>query len=216
MSYLVTAALDVEAHGRRALRFPLHLLWQRAKAQELAGLARELGISRHRIAAADAAGAATQRAFYAALRARGRAVLDGLAPGQPAVVLVGRPYNTTDPAVCQDLPYKLRRLGALPIPMDYLPLDTVDFSDRYNNMFWRCGQDILAAATVIRDDPRLNAIYVTSFGCGPDSFLLSFFRNLMEPKPFLELEMGEHTADAGIITRCEAFLESLSMVKGVG
>ena len=141
---------------------------------------------------------------------------DGLEAGQRAVVVVGRPYNTGDLAVCQDLPYKLRRLGVLPIPMDYLPLDTVDFSDRYNNVFWRCGQDILAAATLIRADPRLQAIYVTSFGCGPDSFLLNFFRNLMEPKPFLELEMDEHTADAGIVTRCEAFLESLSMGQGGG
>jgi hypothetical protein len=37
----------------------------------------------------------------------------------------------------------------------------------------------------------------------------------MEPKPFLELEMDEHTADAGIVTRCEAFLESLSMAREV-
>ena len=34
-------------------------------------------------------------------------------------------------------------------------------------------------------------------------------------KPFLELEIDDHTADAGIITRCEAFLESLKMGQGV-
>jgi len=42
---------------------------------------------------------------------------------------------------------------------------------------------------------------------------MSFFRNIMADKPFLELELDDHTADAGIITRCEAFFESLRMGK---
>ena len=132
-----------------------------------------------------------------------------------AVVIVGRPYNAGDPGACQDLPYKLRKLGVLPIPMDFLPLETADISAHYNNMFWRSGQDILAAATIIRDNPYLQAIYLTNFGCGPDSFIISFFSQIMGEKPFLELEIDDHTADAGIITRCEAFLESLQMGQGV-
>ena len=127
------------------------------------------------------------------------------------VVIVGRPYTINDLGFCQNLPYKLRKMGVMPLPMDYLPLKTIDISDRYNNMFWRGGQDSLAAATLIRDDPRLQAIYLSCFGCGPDSFIISFFRRIMEGKPFLELELDDHTADAGIITRCEAFLESLKM-----
>jgi predicted nucleotide-binding protein (sugar kinase/HSP70/actin superfamily) len=31
----------------------------------------------------------------------------------------------------------------------------------------------------------------------------------MAGKPHLELEIDEHTADAGLMTRCEAFIESL-------
>jgi predicted nucleotide-binding protein (sugar kinase/HSP70/actin superfamily) len=99
--------------------------------------------------------------------------------------------------------------------MDFLPVNTVDVSDSYDSMYWRGGQDILAAATLIRNNPQLQAIYVTSFSCGPDSFILSFFRQMMGGKPFLELELDEHTADAGVITRCEAFFDSLKMGKGV-
>jgi predicted nucleotide-binding protein (sugar kinase/HSP70/actin superfamily) len=95
------------------------------------------------------------------------------------------------------------------IPMDFLPLESVDFSGRYDNMFWRSGQDILAAAVLIARDPRLQAIYLTNFNCGPDSFITSFFRQLMNGKPYLELEIDDHTADAGIVTRCEAFFDSL-------
>jgi predicted nucleotide-binding protein (sugar kinase/HSP70/actin superfamily) len=31
----------------------------------------------------------------------------------------------------------------------------------------------------------------------------------MGDKPFLELEIDEHSADAGVVTRCEAFFDSL-------
>ncbi len=34
----------------------------------------------------------------------------------------------------------------------------------------------------------------------------------MGAKPFLELEIDDHTADAGVMTRCEAFLESVEGV----
>jgi predicted nucleotide-binding protein (sugar kinase/HSP70/actin superfamily) len=33
----------------------------------------------------------------------------------------------------------------------------------------------------------------------------------MGEKPFLLLEIDDHTADAGIITRCEVFLDSIQM-----
>jgi predicted CoA-substrate-specific enzyme activase len=215
MAHLVTAHLNFEARGHHPLKFPLHMRWTKLKKRELADLAQQLGLSLRRIAAADAAAEATQRDFYAAIRRRGRELLDSLNGDYPAAVLVGRPYNTCDLGACQDLPFKLRKLGVLPIPMDYLPLDQVTLPDRYQKMFWRSGQLILATATLIRDNPHLQAVYVTNFNCGPDSFIISFFRQVMGDKPFLELEMDNHTADAGLITRCEAFFDSLKMGKGV-
>jgi predicted nucleotide-binding protein (sugar kinase/HSP70/actin superfamily) len=215
MAHLVTAHIDVEAHGYCSLKFPLHMLWAKIKKKELKLLARRLNVPFKQVVRAEAEARVAQQDFYAAVRARGREVLDNLDADQPAAVIVGRPYNACDSGVCQGLPFKLRKLGVLAIPMDYLPLDSVDVSTRYRNMFWRSGQDILAAATIIRDDPRLQAIYLTNFNCGPDSFIINFFRRIMGHKPFLELEMDDHTADAGVITRCEAFFESLKMGKGV-
>jgi predicted nucleotide-binding protein (sugar kinase/HSP70/actin superfamily) len=129
----------------------------------------------------------------------------------PAVVVVGRPYTVNDPGTNLDLSYKLRRLGVLPIPMDFLPIESVQVPATYDDMYWRSGQDILRAAALVRDDPRLQAIYLTNFNCGPDAFLISYFREVLADKPFLELEVDDHTADAGMITRCEAFLDSLNL-----
>jgi predicted CoA-substrate-specific enzyme activase len=208
VSYVIASTM--EPGGPRPLAFPLHLLDRRVARRELATALREpLGVSTGAMARATAAGLAAQRDFYAAVRRRGRQILAALEPERTAAVVVGRPYNSSDLGASQDLPFTLRKLGVLPLPTDFLPLEDAGPVRGAGDMYWRCGQDILAAAQLIAADPRLQAIYLTNFNCGPDSFLLGFFRRLMRGKPFLELEIDDHTADAGIVTRCEAFFDSL-------
>jgi predicted CoA-substrate-specific enzyme activase len=208
ISYLVASHLDLLFNGTKPLNVALEMSWVPEYRTQLRSLAPALGVSARKVVAAARAGRSAQEAFYARVRERGREVLASVRAEDRPVVVVGRPYNTHDPGSNMDLPLKLRRLGVTPLPMDYLPVDDVDVSGRYGNMFWRNGQDVLAAARIIRDDPRLAAIYLTNFSCGPDSFLTGFFRRIMGHKPFLQLEVDDHTADAGILTRCEAFLES--------
>jgi predicted nucleotide-binding protein (sugar kinase/HSP70/actin superfamily) len=76
-------------------------------------------------------------------------------------------------------------------------------------MYWKYGQRILRAAKMVSEDPTLNAVFLSNFSCGPDSFIISYFKRLMAGKPSLLLEIDEHSADAGVVTRIEAFLESL-------
>jgi predicted CoA-substrate-specific enzyme activase len=154
-----------------------------------------------------------QALFYQSLLNRGKEVLDQVGLNDKVMVIVGRPYNSCDSGVNLEIPKKLRDLGVLPIPMDYLPLDSVKPSEEIREMYWRYGQKILAAGKIIKEDPRLYVVYITNFGCGPDSFISHFFRDLSKGKPYLQLEIDEHSADAGAITRCEAFLDSLKNVK---
>jgi predicted nucleotide-binding protein (sugar kinase/HSP70/actin superfamily) len=215
MPYLVSELAEKERV--RVLRFPYHMQRSAVKKENLKGLAAELGVSHRAILRADQAAMEAQASFYGALRRRGREIAGWLksraANGQgiTAAVVVGRPYNTCDLSINLNLPYKLRKLGVLAIPLDCLPLDTADISVDHPNMYWRSGQDILAGAALVRHNPRLQAIFVSSFLCGPDSFLVSYFRRMMRGKPYLELEIDDHTADAGLVTRCEAFFESLAM-----
>jgi predicted nucleotide-binding protein (sugar kinase/HSP70/actin superfamily) len=67
----------------------------------------------------------------------------------------------------------------------------------------------MKAARYVAEDPRLFAVYISNFSCGPDSFLLQYFDHALGDKPFLQIEIDEHSADAGAITRCEAFLDTL-------
>ena len=196
----------------RIVQNALHLHNPRAARTELRAVAHELSGASKRLAdEAIEAGRSAQRRFTAGLRESGRVVLDGLTDKLPVVVVVGRPYTVNDAGANLDLPYKLRRLGVLPFPMDFLPIESVQVPELHDDMYWRSGQDILRAATIVRDDPRLQAVFLTNFNCGPDAFLITFFREVMGNKPFLELEVDDHTADAGMITRCEAFLDSLGL-----
>jgi predicted nucleotide-binding protein (sugar kinase/HSP70/actin superfamily) len=161
--------------------------------------------------AVDAAEQA-QQAFHAAVRKRGKEILSQVRPDQRAIVVVSRPYNGCDAGINLALPKKLCELGVLAIPMDFLPLDVAEVDDPH--MYWRYGQNILSASAIIRDSANLYGLYVTNFGCGPDSFISHFFREEMGGKPYLQIEIDEHSADAGVITRCEAFLDSLKSAKG--
>lgn len=152
-----------------------------------------------------------QDEFLRSIKEKGGEVISNL-KGK-AIVLIGRSYNASDSGMNLELPRKLGELGILSIPMDFLPIEKYSIRDKWPNMYWRSGQRILKAANLIKKNPNLHAIYVGNFLCGPDSFILKYFRKELEGKPFLHIEIDEHSADAGIITRCEAFLDSISSKK---
>jgi len=148
--------------------------------------------------------------FGEALRRRGSEILDAIGTDELALVVISRSYNGCDPGLNMHIPDKLRNLGCLAIPLDMLPVDEDEILDDYPFMYWKYGTRILSAARIVADDPRLYPVYITNFGCGPDSFIMKFVERELLGKPCLTLEVDEHSADAGIITRCEAFLDSLS------
>ncbi|NQU41724.1 CoA activase, partial [bacterium] len=208
--YTAASAIDFSKYESTVLTPALHMQWGLDHVEkEMSRYARALGASRTSIRRALRQAQTAQDAFFEALEKRGREILDTLPEDQTALVIVSRPYNGCDLGLNLDLPKKIRNLGALPIPMDMLPLSEVALPEKWRKVYWRYGQRILKAAEVIKTDPRLFAVYITNFSCGPDSFLLDYFRGEMAEKPHLLLEIDEHSADAGLITRCEAFLDTL-------
>jgi predicted CoA-substrate-specific enzyme activase len=210
LPYFANAAFDFEKAGIKVLKPHVYLArGKKSVVGTLRQMGRSLGKSESEIAGAVEAGYEALDRYYAAVHKRGQEVLAGLGDNGRAFVIVSRPYNGCDNGINLELPKKLRDLGALPMPLDYLPIDSVNLSKEWENMYWRYGQKIMSAADIIRKDKRLFAIYITNFGCGPDSFITRFFREKMAGKPYLQIEIDEHSADVGAITRCEAFLDSL-------
>ncbi|MBN1543766.1 hypothetical protein JW992_16605 [candidate division KSB1 bacterium] len=152
--------------------------------------------------------------FYREIKQTGQAALSELKRrGGQAVVLVGRPYNLYDNGMNLGLAQKLRNdYGIDVIPMDFLPTESIDIRDIHENMFWNYGRRILQVGKYIARHPFLHAIYFTNFKCGPDSYIKHFFRDAAE-SPYLTLQFDEHSNDAGMLTRCEAFLHSKELVQ---
>ncbi len=147
-----------------------------------------------------------QRDFHKECQQIGRKFLDDLGknPEEVAVVLLGRPYNAFAGIANMGIPKKFASKGYKIIPYDFLPFGK---EEPIENMYWAMGQMILKASKLIKNHPQLFGTYITNFSCGPDSFLTSYFKNEMGKKPSLMLELDSHTADAGIDTRIEAFLD---------
>ncbi|MCX7012900.1 MAG: acyl-CoA dehydratase activase [Candidatus Sumerlaeota bacterium] len=208
--YIARSSLDLESRGVRVLSPPLHMQWGREHlAKTLARSGDLLKSNPREIRRALERAEAAQAAFQEALERRGREALAQVGGDRLALAVVARPYNGCDLGANLDLPRKIRILGALPIPLDMLPLSDAPLPPRWRRLYWRHGQRIMKAAKFIRRQANLFGVYVTNFGCGPDSFLTQYFRDEMAGRPFLQLEIDEHSADAGLITRCEAFLDTL-------
>ncbi|MFQ5646085.1 MAG: acyl-CoA dehydratase activase [bacterium] len=212
--YLIRSGLDIESYGVKVLQPVIDSTRGKSRFEKsLVKMGRELGVKPGRVLAAIVTAKESQRRFADAIQKRGKEIITDLRDNDQAVVVVSRPYNGCDDILNMALPKKLGNLGFIAIPMDFLPLDSSHEYSDWPNMYWRYGKRILRAADIINDNDRLNAIYITNFGCGPDSFISHFFRKKMSGKPYLQLEVDEHSADAGAITRCEAFQDSLGNVK---
>ena len=209
LPYILKATYDFKVRGTKFLSAPVHFQKGRtALLKELDKLCQDLKISKLKLRKAFKNAEACQEEFYRRIRLRGEEILKDL-KGQKVMVVVGRPYNTCDPFLSLELSKKLRELKCTALPLDFVPLKSPLDNYVMPNMYWKYGQKILAASEFIKNTPGIFPVYVTNFGCGPDSFILHFFKSNLGRKPFLQLELDEHSADAGIVTRCEAFLDSL-------
>jgi len=204
----IKARFDFEKSGARLIQTPIYFSHDvEDMCQRIRGLAKELDVSDRKFRKAVKAGLKAFQAFKHGLADEGKKILDDIGDDEKVMVIVSRPYNGYDRRLSLELPNKVRDLGYKVTPLDFLPLDGGDTG--HPSMYWRYGRRLLSAAHYIRNHPNLFAVYITSFGCGPDSFITHFFRRVMVGKPYLQLELDEHSADAGLITRCEAFIDSL-------
>ena len=170
-----------------------------------------LNRSRRQILAAWRDALTVQRTFEARCREEGQKILsEARRKNEKLLVLLGRPYNNYDTGQNLGLPAKLAEQGRTVLPLDFLSPDLSKLGERYRNVFWSYGQKILAACVEVSEDDLLDAVYLTNFSCGPDSFLLTFAEEIMGNQPFLALELDEHGADAGYMTRIEAFFDVLN------
>lgn len=207
----IAKALDIESKGITLLSPVFDLdFGQEAMASAMLGLSKILGIPKPFCAKALLSGAMAVRRHTAAVEKQGKALLATLRPDDKVLVLITRNYGVSDPILNMGIPELLLERGYKVITLSHLPGHALDISDEYDNLYYPFGQHILSGAKLIAHHPNLYAVYLTNHGCGPDTMLSHLFKQEMGDKPYLQIEVDEHFSNVGVITRIEAFLNSLN------
>ena len=127
---------------------------------------------------------------------------------EPAFLVMARPYTAYDANVNNDIVNKILDAGYLAIPLELAPIGPIDLSKKLPKMYWIQGQKKLAAIELLNKNRNLFGIDITYFACGPDA-QINQQMICRAQKPFLTVEMDEHTGDAGIDTRLQAFFNTV-------
>jgi predicted nucleotide-binding protein (sugar kinase/HSP70/actin superfamily) len=135
--------------------------------------------------------------------------------GDLKFLLLGHAYNIFDTFINLEFQKKLKDQGVEVLTMENLPKsifkDPVIINKRLRN-YWRHEEEIMAAIRyfLIKGREEIDGvIFLISFACGPDSLISELIMRDMKVVglPFLEITMDEHSGEAGMITRIEAFVE---------
>jgi len=202
--YMEKAFPDIDK--KRWLPLVVSFKFGEVKALELfCEMTKLLGISEAETKTAFDIAWAKQNEYFTAAEKMGIEALEAARKAdRPVIALLGRPYNAFTPEANMGIPRKFTTRGYSIIPFDILP-----FRDKeiFPNMYWFYGQQDLKAAKLLKDEENIYLTFISNFSCAPDSFILHYVKWMMGQKPFLVLELDSHSADAGVDTRVEAFLD---------
>lgn len=131
--------------------------------------------------------------------------------------LVGHPYLLYDSFVNMSLLKKLKDRGAEAVTPDMIDPDIINerCMELSKRVFWSSGKSLIGSALYIMDNGSIDGMLaLTAFGCGIDSLAGEFIEKQARKyykKPYMVLNLDEHTGDAGFNTRLEAFFDLLDM-----
>jgi len=129
------------------------------------------------------------------------------------IVFIGRPYSILPTSMNSGIPGIFASQGIKTFYQDmlsYTQEDIKSIEPLCNELPWHYASEILKAADVVARTEGAYPVYVTSFKCSPDSFAVEYFKKLMESheKPYLILQLDEHSSSVGYETRIEAAVRS--------
>lgn len=136
--------------------------------------------------------------------------------GDLTIGVVGHPYNVNDEYISMNLVRRLRKLGAKVVTSDMLPASVIEAEANRlpKKLFWTYEKEIVGSAFHwMRSGTVDGVIYMLSFACGPDSLIQVLLEQeaKKEGSPALmPLVIDEHSGEAGLVTRVEAFVDMLT------
>lgn len=126
--------------------------------------------------------------------------------------LLGHGYSLYDNAISMNLINQLREMGCRVILPEMMDAEQVEAAAATipKRVFWTLGRKMVGSAFTMEKTTTVDGIiYVACFGCGPDSLIGEIIQRKIKHKPFMMLTIDEHTGQAGMLTRLEAFCDML-------
>lgn len=131
-----------------------------------------------------------------------------------SLAVVGYPYTIYDPYINVGLLGALAKEGVKVYTQDMLSQRQLNgqSSKLDKDMFWYFSNRVVQGALYFMDvEPVDGMIHITAFACGPDSVVDKFLEIEAKKRkmPYMAVTIDEHTGEAGMRTRMEAFLDML-------
>lgn len=134
--------------------------------------------------------------------------------GDLRVAVVGHPYNVYDGYINHNLMQRLTKMGVQVLTAEQTPGAALDAGTArlVGKPYWTYEDELVGAAGHYLYRDADGVICVVSFGCGPDSLMVDVVRRAAKEigqVPFSVITLDEHTGEAGLLTRLEAFVDML-------
>ena len=128
------------------------------------------------------------------------------------IALIGHEYLLHDHFISHNLPGRLSRLGCDVTYMTQVPPDVIESElARYPGISWSYEKELLGAASHFLHREDIDGVMlVVCFACGPDSIVGEIIEREVRTEsspPLTTLVLDEHTGQAGVTTRVEAFVD---------
>lgn len=127
------------------------------------------------------------------------------------IALIGRRYLLYDQRISYRLLHLLQKMGVNVAIAETVGRDQLraSMSELVDQPYWAYEEEFIGAGGhYLRSDVD-GVISVVAFGCGPDSLMMELLQRRAKRlnRPFLNLVLDEHSAEGGLSTRLEAFVD---------
>jgi predicted nucleotide-binding protein (sugar kinase/HSP70/actin superfamily) len=125
----------------------------------------------------------------------------------PQLLILGHPYTLYDKFLAGPI---LRKLANLRVQTELISFSKSDIPASF--IRWGVANKMYHRLTTLKREECAGVIQISFFNCGCDSMLIEIFRRQMQEKgiPYMVLVLDEHFGQAGVETRLEAFVDSLT------
>lgn len=137
------------------------------------------------------------------------------------LAVVGYPYEVHDSFVSVNLLRHLESLGVKVWTAEMVAPRALKNQGKKlpKDLFWHYSNQVVRAAFYYLEQPDIDGIiHLSAFGCGPDAMVDKLIELEARSKgqvPYMTVTIDEHTGEAGMQTRLEAFVDMVGMRRRV-